>query len=222
MSIEKSRLKFYILLCLILGVIIASIILHIQGFHINLYKYFLSLKSNRFLPLIYLLLYFVTSFFPIPFLTFLGATLFAFGEAFLLAMIGNTLFIVLMFYLTRWLGRDYVKNYEEKHSKLKKLDLDLEKHAFLYIFLLRICFIVPPEAVNIFAGLSKVKFRHYILPSILGTIPIVFVSTLLIKSYLIRDFFLVSSCLVLFVLMAIIPLFFIKGLRRYFWSGKKK
>jgi uncharacterized membrane protein YdjX (TVP38/TMEM64 family) len=221
MRVEKSRLKFYLFLSLLLAVIIVSLILHIKGFNLDLYKYLINLKSSKFLPIIYILLYFVASFFPIPFLTFLGATIFSFQEVFILSMVGNIIFMVLMFYLTRWFTRDYIEIYKKNHAKLNQLDIKLNKHSFLYLFLLRLFFIAPPEAVNILAGLSKIRFREYISASILGTIPVVLMSIALVKSYQLKDFNLLIFFSFLFVLLIVIPLFFMKELRRYFKKGKK-
>jgi uncharacterized membrane protein YdjX (TVP38/TMEM64 family) len=136
-------------------------------------------------------------------------------------MIGNTLSFVILFYLTRWLGRDYVEIYEDKNLKLKSLDFKVRKNAFLYIFLLRLFFIIPPEAVNVFAGLSRMRFKDYLTASVLGTIPVVIFSIALVKSYQMKNFQLLLISVIIFALCMIIPLIFIKGLRKYFKRKKK-
>lgn len=182
----------------------------------HLAKYLNQLKSSPNLPMIYLSLYFASSFFPLPFLTFLGATIFSFYEVFILSIAGNILSFVIMFYLTRWLGRDYIKFYETKNSKLKAIDFKFSKNAFLHVFLLRLFFIIPPEAVNIFAGLSKIKFRDYLTASVLGTIPVIIFSIFLVKSYQVKEFYLFLISITFITFCLIIPLVFIKGLREYF------
>jgi uncharacterized membrane protein YdjX (TVP38/TMEM64 family) len=220
MRIDKPKLKFYVLIFLIITVVIVSLIFHAKGYHIDLAKYLDNLKSNPNLPIIYLLLYFISSFFPLPFLTLFGATIFPFHKVFILSMIGNTLSFVILFYLTRWLGRDYVEIYEDKNLKLKSLDFKVRKNAFLYIFLLRLFFIIPPEAINVFAGLSRMKFKDYLTASVLGTIPVVIFSIALVKSYQMKSFQLLLISVIIFALCMIIPLIFIKGLRRYFRKEK--
>jgi len=216
MKINKPRLKFYILIFLIVAIVITSLILHVCGYHIPLVKYLDNLKSSPHLPIIYVLLYFVSSFFPLPFLTFLGATIFSFHEAFVLSLIGNMFSFIIMFYLIRWLGREYIEFHEDKNSKLKALDFKISKNAFLYVFLLRLFFIIPPESINLLAGLSKMKFRDYFTASLLGTIPVIIFSITFIKSYQLRNFNLFIISVAIFALCILIPLIFIKGLKRYF------
>lgn len=220
MKINKPKLKFYVLISLIILVVITSLIFHAEGYNFHLERYLIHLKSNPNLPLIYVSLYFVSSFFPLPFLTFLGATIFPFYKVFILSMIGNTLSFVIMFYLTRWLGRDYIEIYEKKHARLKNLDVNINKNSFLYVFLLRLFFIIPPEAVNILAGLSKMRFRKYITASILGTMPVILFSIALIKSYQTKNFYLLLISVVIFTLCIALPLIFMKGLRKYFKREK--
>lgn len=216
MKVDVAKLKFYIFIFLIIIIILISLIFHAKGDHFLFYKDLKKISSMNLFPIIYISLYFISSFFPLPFLTFLGAAVFPFYKAFILSMIGNILFFIIMFYLARWLGRDYIEIYEKKHLKLKKLDLNIDKNAFLYVFLLRLFFIIPPEAVNIFAGLSKMKFRDYLFSSILGTIPVVLISILLVESYQVKEFQLFIIASILFASLIIVPLFFMKELKKYF------
>jgi uncharacterized membrane protein YdjX (TVP38/TMEM64 family) len=215
MKRDASKLKFYIFVALIVIVILISILLHVKGYHFSLYKSLDKMSSMRFFPLVYILLYFVSSFFPLPFLAFFGAAIFPFYEAFLLSMVGNILFFITMFYLTRWLGRDYVERYEKTHPNIRKFDKNFHKHAFFYIFFLRLSMIFPPEAINIISGLSKVKFKEYILSSIFGTIPVMIVSIFLIESYKLKDFYMFFITLIIFLLLIVLPFLLIKKLRNY-------
>ncbi len=215
MKEDRSKLKFYIFVALIVIIILLSIIFHIKGYHFSLYKSLDKISALKFFPLLYVLLYFVSSFFPLPFLAFFGAVIFPFWESFLLSMLGNIIFFITMFYLTRWLGRDYVQNYEKTHPKIRKFDKNFNEHAFFYIFFLRLSMIFPPEAINIISGLSKVRFREYIISSILGTIPVMIVSIFLIESYKLKDFYMFFITLIIFLLLIILPFLLIKKLRIY-------
>lgn len=212
MKINKPKLKFYVLLFLIVAIVITSLILHLNGYQIHLARYLNHLKSSPNLPIIFVLLYLS----PLPFMTFLGTTVFPFHTIFVLSLIGNVLSFVIMFYLTRWLGREYIEFYETKNSKIKYIDFKVTKNAFVYIFLLRLFFLIPHEAVNLLAGLSKMKFRDYFIASILGIIPVIIFSIAFIKSYQLRDFNLFIISIVILALCIILPLIFIKGLRKYF------
>ncbi len=215
MEVSKSELKFYILIFFVISVIIASIILHAGGYHTHLAKYLNNLRSNPNLPIVYVALYFISSFFPIPFLAFLGGAIFPLPKAFFLSMLGNIIFFIVMFYLTRWLGREYIVNYEKEHPKIRRLDHKFEKNSFLYVFIFRVFFIIPPEVINVLAGLSKMKFRDYLLSSVLGTIPVVLVSVLLVETYIAKQFYLFVVAIVLFILFIVLPFLFVKELRKY-------
>jgi len=101
MKVDRAKFKFYLLIFLIVGIVVVSLILHAKGYHLNLYKYAQQLRSEKLFPLIYILLFIVSCFFPIPFLTFLGALVFPFYLAVILSIIGNIISFTIMFYLTR-------------------------------------------------------------------------------------------------------------------------
>lgn len=219
MKLNPAKLKFYAFIALIVLILLTSFIFHLTGNHFLFYKDLKQISSGILLPIFYVSLYVISSFFPIVFLTFFGALIFPFYEVFILSIIGNLISFIIVFYTTRSLGREYIEIYEKNHPKLNKLDIRINENGFLYIFLLRISFVIPPTAISILAGLSKIKFKEYILSSILGTIPVIFSSILLIKGYQIKEFSLVIISLILFVLFVALPFFLIKELRRYF---KKK
>jgi len=210
-----ARLKVYILVLIILLLVITSLVLHSKGVGMGKIK---LLKELTYFPLIYILAYVFASFVPMPFVpfTFIGASIFPFWKAFIYSFIGYLLFAVLMFYLTRWLGRDFVKNYETKNKRLKALDLKLEKNAFGDVILLRFFFLIPPELICIVAGLSSMKFKDYFIATIIGSIPILFASVALVKGEQIGSNLLFATSIILFAIMFIIPLIAISNLRNFF------
>jgi uncharacterized membrane protein YdjX (TVP38/TMEM64 family) len=219
MKITPAKWKFYIFIFLILSIILISIIFNAKGYPLIFYNALKQMHLGVFLPLVYISLYVISSFFPLPLLSLLGATIFPFYEAFIFSIIGNIFFFTLTFYMTRWFGRDYVEMYETNHPKIKKLSVSFSKNSFFYVFLLRLVFIIPRHVVNTIAGLSRMRFKNYLFASILGAIPVVLVSILLIKGYQMKEFYLIILSLILLMLFIIIPYFLIKELREYF---KKK
>lgn len=218
-KIQKSNLKFYVLIAIIFISIIASLFFHFYVKDLN--QLILSASHSRFFAFIYISLYIISSFISIPFLTFLGARIFPFNQAIIYSIIGNLLSAILMFYLVRWLGRDFVRKYEIKHKAIKHLMKSFQKHPFRNIFLLRLFYPLPPEIANVLGGVSEMSFEKYFFASLLGIIPMTLFSVLLVKSYLWQDYtsFLIS--LIAFVMMLLIPLFFISPLRKIFWKKKK-
>lgn len=129
-------------------------------------------------------------------------------EGFLISLIGLTVGASISFFLARYIGRDYVEHKYIHHvKKLEKYDEKLGKRGFLTIFFLRLITPIPYELINIVAGLSRVKFWHFISATFLGIIPgtlltIYFVfSTKNLWSF---QFFLAMSLLTVFSLA---PLF---------------
>lgn len=220
MKISLAKLKFYIFIFLIFLVILTSLILNSNGYIRIWYDYLKEMPFGILLPLIYISLYIISSFFPLPLLSILGASIFPFYEAFILSIIGNIIFFTLAFYMTRWFGGEYAREYEGGHPKLKKFSTTFNKNSFLYVFLLRLTFIIPRQAVNTLAGLSKMKFRNYIFASILGIIPVVSASILLVNGYHMKESYLVVISLILLILFLILPYLLIKELREYFKKSK--
>jgi len=222
MKINIHKLKFYIFIIFILLIGITSIILNSNGYIHTWYNHLKEIQLGLFLPLVYILLYIFSAFFPIPLLALFGASIFPFYEAFILSIIGNILFFSLTFYMARWFGREYVSDYEDNHPKIKKLSVSFNKNSFLYVFLLRLSFIIPRQVINTLAGLSKMKFKEYIIASVLGIIPVVLVSILLINSYQTKEIYLIIISLILLGLFVIVPYFLIDELKEYLKKNNYK
>lgn len=79
---------------------------------------------------------------------------------------------------TYWLGRTYVFNWLHRHHtrRLEIIKKELDKNGALYVLAVRISSIFPFFWVNLLFGASGLKWRHYMLPTILGMIPGVFLS----------------------------------------------
>jgi len=213
---KKSKFKFFILIILIILIFLSPFIFKITGHDALLYDYIKSLSNSKCFIAIYLSLFIITSFVSLPFLTFLGAGIFPFAEALIYSFLGNVISIILMFYLVRWLGRDYVKKYEEKHQQIKNLDEEFKKHPFRNIILLRFFYLIPPEVPNILGGLSGMKFKNYFLASILGLIPLTLFSVLLIKSYYWKNLPILFLGIIIGTIMLVLPIIYFVNLRKIF------
>lgn len=219
MRLNIVKLKFYILILLVLISIITSIVLHAEGY--NFREIIAKVYNYKFFSIAYISLFLISSFFPLPFLTFIGAAIFPFWEVLLYSLIGNMFAMTITFYLVRWLGRDYVQQFEKKYEKLKQLDLHFEKRGFWDVMLLRFFFIIPPEAVSFFSGLSKMRFKDYFLASLIGTIPLVIASILLVQSRLSHNLLLFIISIILLILMLILPVVLVIKLRDFVKNGYK-
>lgn len=105
-------------------------------------------------------------------LTIAGGALFGSVFGVLYVVVGATAGAILAFLLSRILGRDFVGALEnEKFQKLAEYDETIEKNGFGTVLFLRFVPLVPFNGLNFALGLTKVKFRDYVLGTILGIIP---------------------------------------------------
>ena len=222
-----ARLRFYALILIFIFLVITSLILHAKGLN---FKQLKNISASVYAPFIYIAVFVFFSFFPLPFtpITLVGAKIFTFYEAVIYSLAGNIIFATVMFYITRILGRDYVEQWENKNRKIKELDVKFKKNALRDIFLLRLFFIVPTEAVNVISGLSRVKFKNFIMASTLGFIPVLIAWVAAVKT--IHNPFLFFLSILANLLLLIIPVFYMYNLRCFvennygracFWRRKK-
>lgn len=209
-----AKIKFLILLAIIVIALLVSIYLHTHGFHFKDLKLkILSYKSLA--PFIFISLYVLVSLIPAPFISFtlVAAMVFPPLDAFIYSLAGNVVFITIMFFFVRWLGRDYIEISEKKNEKLKELDMQFEENAFRDIVLLRFFFIIPAEVINLIAGLSKVKFREYFYASCFGMIPVIAVYVMFIKGFVYHHAVYLYVSILLAIILHIIPLVYVYKLR---------
>ncbi len=178
----KHKIKFSIFVFLVVIFVIVPIVSYVFGYESTIQKKLSPLYSLRVFPLIYIGLFIISAFFPLPFLTFLGATIFSFGEVFVYSLLGNLISLIILFYVARWLGKDYVDRYLTKNPKLKNIKIGLEKNAFKNIIFLRFFYLVPPEFPSLIGGVSNMKFKDYFLASFIGVVPLTLASIMLIQS----------------------------------------
>ena len=214
-KINFARIKFGILVGLIVIFVIAYLTIAIKG-----YGFFDGIKefvtSNpKLSPMIFTGLYFVGAFFPLPLLTVFGSTIFGFWEVFTCAMIGNIINATVIFYLARWLGRDFVKNFEAKHKLAKKLEMTFDKNPVRDMVLLRFFYPLPVEVGNLMGGLSGIKYRDYLWGVLIGMTPVLIASILLVKGRLAGSNFMMTIATIMFILLLAIPIIYLVGIRRH-------
>jgi uncharacterized membrane protein YdjX (TVP38/TMEM64 family) len=122
-------------------------------------------------PLLYIFLYTIRPlfFFPAALLTLSGGMTFGPWWGTFYDLIGASLGAFLAFGLSRLLGRETIQKWVG--NRLSVLDDKAEKHGFRTIFTLRLIPLIPFDALNYGAGLSKIRFRDYAPATTLGMIP---------------------------------------------------
>ena len=158
-----------------------------------------------FMPVMLFFLVIVTSFigviFQIP--VAVAALKLNFFWAFIVSWLGLTVGSVLTFYFARYFGRSYFEKKFSKSEKFKHYDSWFRSHGFWAIILFRLITLIPFEIVNIFAGLSRVKFKDFFWGSFFGLVPgilisVYFISTL--KTIWSWHFFVASLLMTIFSL----------------------
>lgn len=122
-------------------------------------------------PVIGFLLPFIEAFLPfLPIFAFVIANADAYGFwfGFLLSWSGTVTGSYLLFLIVRKYGRSRILRSVTKHKRIQKLINWVDRNGFGPLFLL-LCFpFTPSSIVNIVAGLSEMKKKHYLWTLIAG------------------------------------------------------
>lgn len=177
MNNQKKILKYIGLAVLILVIISFvykqqhNIAHYIAHFNIhNMRRYILS--YGEFAALIFVVIYSlkpVVLIIPTALMSILAATIFKPYYALLLSMIGCFGSGTLAFFLSRSLGKSFVDKVLK--GKAMTLDKGMEKHGFKIILLMRLAVIFPYDPLSYAAGLTKMRYRDFILGTLLGIFP---------------------------------------------------
>jgi len=124
------------------------------------------LISGFIFVLLYILITFFI-FFTKDFFWLMGAVLFGPVLSTIFITIAETVNAFVFFYLARILGRGFVE--KKLSKKYKVLDGRIGGISFFWLFLLRAAPLIPYRFLDLTCGLTKIRFRKYLLAVILGT-----------------------------------------------------
>ncbi len=102
-------------------------------------------------------------------LAFIGGVVFGALMGFVWAMLAALLGAAAMFYLARFLGRDFIL--PRLPEKVRSRGESLREHAFLTVLAIRIFPLGHNTLTNLVAGISTVRFTPFILASMVGFLP---------------------------------------------------
>ncbi len=130
------------------------------------------LSYGNFASIMYVILYSlkpVVLVIPVSLLSIVAGNVFGPYKALGLSMIGCFTSATLGFFLARFLGRSFV----DKLLKGKAMTLDdsIEKHGFKIMSIMRLSFVFPYDPLSYAAGLTKMRYKDFILGSLLGVFP---------------------------------------------------
>lgn len=141
--------------------------------HLNVNKmrrYILS--YGEFSSIIFIIIYSlkpVALIIPASIMSILAGNIFGPYKALFLSIIGCFGAGSVAFFIARVLGKSFVDNLLK--GKALTLDSNIEKHGFKIMLIMRLSFIFPYDPLSFAAGLSKMKYRDFILGTLIGVLP---------------------------------------------------
>ena len=122
-------------------------------------------------PVLYILIYSIATICILPStpLNLTGGAIFGSVWGTVWTSIAAILAAVLAFGFSRTIGRSFVA--QKLAGKWESIDREMQQGGFFYMFAIRLLPLIPYGIVNFAAGLTSIKFRDYLLGTLLGTVP---------------------------------------------------
>jgi uncharacterized membrane protein YdjX (TVP38/TMEM64 family) len=130
-----------------------------------------SLQSPIVAPVVFVLLYATATTLALPgsVLTIAGGVVFGFGWGALYNTIGANLGASGAFFFARVLGRDGVERLLGRRAR--GLEHATQRFGFVGLLALRLIPLVPFNALNLGSGLTRLRWREYLMATVLGILP---------------------------------------------------
>ena len=124
-----------------------------------------------FAPVIYIVLYTVGTLLILPStpLNLTGGAIFGVWWGTLWTTIAALVAAIAAFAFTRTVGRELVNR--RLAGRWQAVDAEIRQGGLFYLFAIRLLPIIPYGIVNFVAGLTSIKFRDYLIGTLLGTLP---------------------------------------------------
>lgn len=138
-----------------------------------------------------------------------GIIFFSFQANIFYTTIGIFIGALFTFFMSRYLGKDYVKDYVKlKGGRVKALNDLIEEKSFKLILLLNLVYFFPSNIAHMVAGLTKTKFNKFLLATVMGNLPNTFAVALVIYgTYWLNSTYVICGVIIL-IIISIIPLYF--------------
>jgi uncharacterized membrane protein YdjX (TVP38/TMEM64 family) len=128
-------------------------------------------QAGIWAPLIYIALYTVATLLILPStaLNLTGGAIFGPWLGTLWTSIAAIIAAVVSFAFTRTVGRETIAR--RLAGRWQAMDAEMQQGGSFYMFAIRLLPIIPYGLVNFAAGLTSIRFRDYLLGTVLGTVP---------------------------------------------------
>lgn len=179
MKDKKSILKFVVLLIIIGGAFFAFRYTALSQYtqKDRLLDLLTQLREHWWGPIGFILIYGSGCVLALPgsLLTLCGGAIFGVAWGTLYNILASNLGATLAFFMARYFGRDFISRFMK--GRVEAFDEKVASHGFRFIFTLRLIPLIPFNGLNLGSGLSKIKYRDYLLGSFLGMLPGTFIYT---------------------------------------------
>src|SRR5262249_37616634 len=98
---------------------------------------------------------------------------------FFIVLAGNSIAAAVSFALSRWLGLRWINRRESTNQMLRLLETAVEREAWKIIFLSQLHPLFPTSLLNYLYGLTRIRFRLFMLWTTIGRAPGLFLYTYL-------------------------------------------
>lgn len=180
----------------------------------DLSSIFTDLAQNPyFSPIFFLFAHMLTGIFLFPsgILRAAGGSFFGLWYGLLVNLVGVCLGAVLGYLISRRLGAEAVRDYLLRRKYQNVLQY-MKSYGGMVVFVLRVFPILPFNVVNIIAGFVSIRFRTYLVATVIGSIPYTFAFTYFASSIFqkpiaekIFPYFVVSFITVIIFLVVSMP-----------------
>ncbi|PPA70566.1 TVP38/TMEM64 family protein [Jeotgalibacillus proteolyticus] len=122
-------------------------------------------------PLLFILIYTFRPLilFPSSILSLAGGLAFGALQGFFYILIGATLSAIVAYFVSRFFEKSIVQTNEE--GRIFKIRRLMEERGFFYVLILRLVPVINFDLISYSAGLANVKFRAFLLGTMVGIIP---------------------------------------------------
>ncbi len=174
--LKKKNTAIYVMLLISIGITMyfCRTSEMFRNFNVDSIKEYIN-SFGIFAPIVYIIMFTLVplTLFPDSILALAGGMIFGVYWGSIYILIGAACGGSIAFYISRYLGRGMVEKLI-KH-KLALFENGVEKRGFLLIIILRLIPLIPFDIISYGAGLSKIKYKDFILGTMIGIIPGVFV-----------------------------------------------
>lgn len=131
-------------------------------------------RAGIWAPIVYMVLYTVGTLLLLPStpLNLSGGAIFGPWLGTLWTSVGAVVAAIAAFAFTRTVGRDWAAR--RMAGSWQAMDAEILHGGTFYMFAIRLLPIIPYGLVNFAAGLTSIRFRDYLVGTLLGTVPGVF------------------------------------------------